>query len=125
MHVGILELAEKMGPPHSQALGEVGVTVGWHSPTQDHIRDVTDSLIKHYQDDKLDENANIQVSDDKITEIVLDLFGAGMSHFPLPAPSQHAAKCLEPLKPHFSPLFCSIQGLTQLPQPSLGASCTW
>lgn len=44
---------------------------------KDHIRDVTDSLIKHYQDDKLDENANIQVSDDKITEIVLDLFGAG------------------------------------------------
>ncbi|XP_039094176.1 cytochrome P450 1A1 [Hyaena hyaena] len=42
-----------------------------------HIRDITDSLIEHCQDKKLDENANIQVSDEKIVNVVLDLFGAG------------------------------------------------
>lgn len=42
-----------------------------------HIRDITDSLIKHCQDKKLDENANIQLSDEKIVSVVLDLFGAG------------------------------------------------
>lgn len=42
-----------------------------------HIRDITDSLIEHCQDKRLDENANVQLSDDKITAIVLDLFGAG------------------------------------------------
>lgn len=42
-----------------------------------HIRDITDSLIEHCQDKRLDENANIQVSDEKILNIVLDLFGAG------------------------------------------------
>ncbi|KAM5291737.1 cytochrome P450 1A1-like [Ctenodactylus gundi] len=42
-----------------------------------HIRDVTDSLIEHCEDRKLDENANIQLSDDSITNIVLDIFGAG------------------------------------------------
>ncbi|XP_036990446.2 cytochrome P450 1A1 [Artibeus jamaicensis] len=42
-----------------------------------HIRDITDSLIKHCQDKRLDENANIQLSDEKIITIVMDLFGAG------------------------------------------------
>ncbi|XP_004611901.1 cytochrome P450 1A1 [Sorex araneus] len=42
-----------------------------------HIRDITDSLIEHCQDKKLDENANIQLSDEKIVNVVLDLFGAG------------------------------------------------
>ncbi|KAF3830696.1 hypothetical protein GH733_004515 [Mirounga leonina] len=42
-----------------------------------HIRDITDSLIKHCQDKRLDENANIQLSDEKIVNVVLDLFGAG------------------------------------------------
>ncbi|XP_010592052.2 cytochrome P450 1A1 [Loxodonta africana] len=41
------------------------------------IRDITDSLIKHCQDKKLDENANIQLPDKKIVNIVMDLFGAG------------------------------------------------
>ncbi|XP_069898980.1 cytochrome P450 1A1-like isoform X2 [Dipodomys merriami] len=42
-----------------------------------HIRDITDSLIEHCQDKKLDENANIQLSDEEIIAIVVDLFGAG------------------------------------------------
>uniref|UniRef100_A0A8C5K312 Cytochrome P450 1A n=1 Tax=Jaculus jaculus TaxID=51337 RepID=A0A8C5K312_JACJA len=42
-----------------------------------HIRDITDSLIEHCQDKRLDENANVQLSDDKILTIVSDLFGAG------------------------------------------------
>lgn len=42
-----------------------------------HIRDITDSLIEHCQDKKLDENANIQLSDEKIVNVVMDLFGAG------------------------------------------------
>ncbi|PNJ43261.1 CYP1A1 isoform 9, partial [Pongo abelii] len=42
-----------------------------------HIRDITDSLIEHCQEKQLDENANIQLSDEKIINIVLDLFGAG------------------------------------------------
>ncbi|XP_012862537.1 cytochrome P450 1A1 [Echinops telfairi] len=42
-----------------------------------HIRDITDSLIEHCQDKKLDENANIQLSDSKIVNVVMDLFGAG------------------------------------------------
>jgi cytochrome P450 len=45
--------------------------------SQGHIRDITDSLIEHCQDRKLDENANVQLSDDKVITIVLDLFGAG------------------------------------------------
>uniref|UniRef100_V9KF20 Cytochrome P450 1A n=1 Tax=Callorhinchus milii TaxID=7868 RepID=V9KF20_CALMI len=44
---------------------------------KDNIRDITDSLIEHCQDKKMDENANIQVSDEKIVNIVNDLFGAG------------------------------------------------
>uniref|UniRef100_A0A4W2CC00 Cytochrome P450 1A n=1 Tax=Bos indicus x Bos taurus TaxID=30522 RepID=A0A4W2CC00_BOBOX len=42
-----------------------------------HIRDITDSLIEHCQDKRLDENANIQLSDEKIINVVIDLFGAG------------------------------------------------
>lgn len=42
-----------------------------------HIRDITDSLIEHCQDRKLDENANVQLSEDKVITIVFDLFGAG------------------------------------------------
>lgn len=41
------------------------------------IRDITDSLIDHCEDRKLDENANVQMSDEKIVGIVNDLFGAG------------------------------------------------
>uniref|UniRef100_A0A8C8Z5E3 Cytochrome P450 1A n=1 Tax=Prolemur simus TaxID=1328070 RepID=A0A8C8Z5E3_PROSS len=42
-----------------------------------HIKDITDSLIEHCQDKKLDENANIQLSDEKIINVVSDIFGAG------------------------------------------------
>lgn len=42
-----------------------------------HIRDITDSLIEHCQDRRLDENANVQFSDDKVITVVFDLFGAG------------------------------------------------
>ncbi|KAK2507969.1 hypothetical protein MC885_008578, partial [Smutsia gigantea] len=45
--------------------------------TQGHIRDITDSLIEHCQDKRLDENANIQLSDKKVVNVVMDLFGAG------------------------------------------------
>lgn len=45
---------------------------------QDNIRDITDSLIDHCEDRKLDENSNVQISDEKIVGIVNDLFGAGM-----------------------------------------------
>nr|ASL69772.1 cytochrome P450 1A [Coryphaenoides armatus] len=44
---------------------------------KDNIRDITDALIDHCEDRKLDENSNIQVSDEKIVGIVNDLFGAG------------------------------------------------
>lgn len=44
---------------------------------QDNIRDITDSLINLCEDRKLDENSNIQVSDEKVVGIVNDLFGAG------------------------------------------------
>ncbi|TSK38393.1 Cytochrome P450 1A1 [Bagarius yarrelli] len=44
---------------------------------KDNIRDITDSLIDHCEDRKLDENSNLQVSDEKIVSIVNDLFGAG------------------------------------------------
>lgn len=45
---------------------------------QGHIRDITDSLIERCQDKRLDENANVQLSDDKVISIIFDLFGAGM-----------------------------------------------
>lgn len=48
---------------------------------QDHIRDITDSLIDHCEDRKLDENSNVQMSDEKIVGIVNDLFGAGRLTF--------------------------------------------
>ncbi|XP_036441698.1 cytochrome P450 1A1 [Colossoma macropomum] len=50
-----------------------------HYDTYDknNIRDITDSLINHCEDRKLDENSNLQVSDEKIVSIVNDLFGAG------------------------------------------------
>ncbi|GAA6077625.1 cytochrome P450 1A1 [Tachysurus ichikawai] len=44
---------------------------------KDNIRDITDSLINHCEDRRLDENSNLQVSDEKIVTIVNDLFGAG------------------------------------------------
>lgn len=44
---------------------------------KDNIRDITDSLINHCEDRKLDENSNLQVSDEKVVGIVNDLFGAG------------------------------------------------
>ncbi|XP_032655695.1 cytochrome P450 1A1 isoform X2 [Chelonoidis abingdonii] len=44
---------------------------------KDNIRDITDSLIQHCQEKKVDESANIQLSDQKIVNIVNDLFGAG------------------------------------------------
>ncbi|XP_041670114.1 cytochrome P450 1A1 [Cheilinus undulatus] len=44
---------------------------------KDNIRDITDLLIDHCEDRKLDENSNVQMSDEKIVGIVNDLFGAG------------------------------------------------
>ncbi|XP_063782444.1 cytochrome P450 1A5 [Pseudophryne corroboree] len=41
------------------------------------VRDITDSLIQHSQERKVDENSNIQLTDQKIVNIVNDLFGAG------------------------------------------------
>lgn len=49
--------------------------------SQDNIRDITDSLINHCEDRKLDENSNVQLSDEKIVGIVNDLFGAGSPSF--------------------------------------------
>uniref|UniRef100_A0ACB8E5P3 Cytochrome P450 1A1 n=1 Tax=Sphaerodactylus townsendi TaxID=933632 RepID=A0ACB8E5P3_9SAUR len=46
---------------------------------KDHIRDITDSLIDHCQD-KVDENANVQLSDHTVVHIVGDLFGAGFGY---------------------------------------------
>lgn len=56
----------------------------WGLLTQGRIRDITDSLIEHCQDKRMDENANIQLSDEKIVNIVIDLFGAGMSYSVVP-----------------------------------------
>ncbi|CAH2273412.1 Cytochrome P450 1A5 [Pelobates cultripes] len=41
------------------------------------IRDITDSLIQHSQEKKVDENSNVKITDQKIVNIVNDLFGAG------------------------------------------------
>ncbi|XP_036400372.1 cytochrome P450 1A1 [Megalops cyprinoides] len=49
----------------------------YKSYDKNNIRDITDSLIDHCEDRKLDENSNVQVSDEKIVGIVNDLFGAG------------------------------------------------
>nr|ADR30131.1 cytochrome P4501A [Corydoras sp. TEMP-2010] len=53
--------------------------VGEHYDTydKDNIRDITDALIDHCKDRKLDENSNLNLSDEKIVGIVNDLFGAG------------------------------------------------
>ncbi|CAN9506807.1 unnamed protein product [Ophioblennius macclurei] len=53
------------------------VTEHYSTYNKDNIRDITDSLIDHCEDRKLDENANVQMSDEKIVGIVNDLFGAG------------------------------------------------
>uniref|UniRef100_UPI0037E84C38 cytochrome P450 1A1 n=1 Tax=Semicossyphus pulcher TaxID=241346 RepID=UPI0037E84C38 len=53
------------------------VTEHYSTFNKDNIRDITDSLIDHCEDRKLDENCNLQVSDEKIVGIVNDLFGAG------------------------------------------------
>ncbi|KAM6980201.1 cytochrome P450 1A1 [Aplochiton taeniatus] len=53
------------------------VTEHYTTYNKDNIRDITDSLIDHCEDRKLDENCNVQVSDEKIVGIVNDLFGAG------------------------------------------------
>ncbi|XP_068613478.1 cytochrome P450 1A1-like [Brachionichthys hirsutus] len=53
------------------------VTEHYATFDQTRIRDITDSLIDHSADRKLDENSNIKISDDKIVGIVNDLFGAG------------------------------------------------
>ncbi|NXC20178.1 CP1A4 protein, partial [Corythaeola cristata] len=44
---------------------------------KEHIRDITDSLIQHCQENSVGEDAHIQLSDEKIINIVNDLFGAG------------------------------------------------
>ncbi|NXJ98893.1 CP1A4 protein, partial [Corythaixoides concolor] len=44
---------------------------------KEHIRDITDSLIQHCQENSIGEDAHIQLSDEKIINIVNDLFGAG------------------------------------------------
>ncbi|XP_072518657.1 cytochrome P450 1A1-like [Salminus brasiliensis] len=51
-----------------------------HYETYDknNIRDITDSLIHHCEDRRLDKKSNVQLSDDKIVGIVNDLFGAGI-----------------------------------------------
>ncbi|KAG8576128.1 hypothetical protein GDO81_009778 [Engystomops pustulosus] len=41
------------------------------------IRDITDSLIMHSQEKKLDANSNVQLTEKKTVNIVNDLFGAG------------------------------------------------
>nr|Q9YH64.1 RecName: Full=Cytochrome P450 1A1; AltName: Full=CYPIA1 [Platichthys flesus]CAA10645.1 cytochrome P450 1A [Platichthys flesus] len=53
------------------------VTEHYTTFDKDNIRDITDSLIDHCEDRKLDENSNVQMSDEKIVGIVNDLFGAG------------------------------------------------
>ncbi|NXV10200.1 CP1A4 protein, partial [Cettia cetti] len=44
---------------------------------EEHIRDITDSLIGHCQEKSAREDAHVQLSDEKIIHIVNDLFGAG------------------------------------------------
>ncbi|KAJ8343232.1 hypothetical protein SKAU_G00305610 [Synaphobranchus kaupii] len=53
------------------------VSEHYNSFDKNNIRDITDSLIDHCEDRKLDENSNTQVSDEKVVGIVNDLFGAG------------------------------------------------
>ncbi|NWR80742.1 CP1A4 protein, partial [Centropus unirufus] len=44
---------------------------------KDHIRDITDSLIEHCQENSVGEEARIPISNEKIISILNDLFGAG------------------------------------------------
>ncbi|XP_054128458.1 cytochrome P450 1A4-like [Melozone crissalis] len=44
---------------------------------KEHIRDITDSLIGHCQENNTGEDTRVQLSDEKIIHIVNDLFGAG------------------------------------------------
>ncbi|XP_069722520.1 cytochrome P450 1A4-like [Phaenicophaeus curvirostris] len=44
---------------------------------KEHIRDITDSLIEHCQENSVAEEARIPISDEKIISILNDLFGAG------------------------------------------------
>ncbi|XP_041345669.1 cytochrome P450 1A4-like [Pyrgilauda ruficollis] len=44
---------------------------------EEHIRDITDSLIGHCQENSVGEDARVHLSDEKIIHIVNDLFGAG------------------------------------------------
>ncbi|XP_036952314.1 cytochrome P450 1A1 [Acanthopagrus latus] len=53
------------------------VSEHYNTFNKDNIRDITDSLIDHCEDRKLDENSNVQMSDEKVVGIVNDLFGAG------------------------------------------------
>lgn len=66
---------------------------------QDNIRDITDSLIDHCEDRKLDENSNVQVSDGKVVGIVNDLFGAGWLELFLSFYFSHVSKqlCIPPI----------------------------
>ncbi|XP_009879262.1 PREDICTED: cytochrome P450 1A4 [Charadrius vociferus] len=44
---------------------------------KEHIRDITDSLIDHCQENGIEEDAHVPLSNEKIITIVNDLFGAG------------------------------------------------
>ncbi|NXM25308.1 CP1A4 protein, partial [Oxyruncus cristatus] len=44
---------------------------------KEHIRDITDSLIEHCQEKSVGEDSHVQLSNEKIINIVNDLFGAG------------------------------------------------
>ncbi|KAM6388738.1 cytochrome P450 1A4-like [Pluvialis apricaria] len=44
---------------------------------KEHIRDITDSLIEHCQENSVGEDARVPLSNEKIITIVNDLFGAG------------------------------------------------
>ncbi|KAM4748961.1 cytochrome P450 1A1 [Rhinophrynus dorsalis] len=59
------------------AFMQKNVTEHYKSFDKDNLRDITDSLIQHSQEKKIDENSNIQLSSQKIVNIVNDLFGAG------------------------------------------------
>lgn len=60
----------------SPALGVRGVPDSASLP-QEHIRDITDSLIEHCQEKSVKEDARVPLSNKKIIGIVCDLFGAG------------------------------------------------
>lgn len=73
-------------PPRSRHwLGEVSPALGVRDVPdplalpQEHIRDITDSLIEHCQEKSVGEDARVPLSNEKIISIVNDLFGAGMN----------------------------------------------